>query len=71
MNKLMNKIVGLGDIAYWAFRPSVYAMDFIWGTDLKDCDVCKARRALWNSRFSAKLWKWLSSAIIISLFIAS
>lgn len=40
---------GLGDLAYYAFRPFVYMTDAIWGTDLKDCDRCKERRARWNS----------------------
>jgi hypothetical protein len=43
----MNKF-GLGDLAYYLFRPVVYFTDWVWGTDLKDCDRCKARRKRWN-----------------------
>lgn len=42
------KKIGLGDVAYYLFRPVVYVIDWVWGTDLKDCSVCKARRARWN-----------------------
>lgn len=42
------KKIGLGDLAYYAFRPLVYAIDWVWGTDLKDCEKCKKRRAAWN-----------------------
>lgn len=47
---------GLGDLAYYLFRPSVYLIDFIWGTDLKDCDRCKERRQKWNALFSVPRW---------------
>lgn len=43
---------GLGDLAYYVFRPAVYLIDWVWGTDLKDCDRCKERRAKWNSWIS-------------------
>lgn len=39
---------GLGDLAYWAFRPFVYAIDWVWGTDMRHCDLCKERRVKWN-----------------------
>lgn len=42
------KTFGLGDLAYYAFRPVVYLIDWVWLTDLKDCDRCKARRRSWN-----------------------
>ncbi len=41
-------IPALGDLAYYAFRPIVYAIDAVWGTDMRHCTVCKARRARWN-----------------------
>lgn len=53
---MKNKRVGLGDVAHWAFRPVVYVIDWIWGTDLKDCDRCKERRARWNTKFSVPTW---------------
>lgn len=49
-------MIGLGDIAYWAFRPVVYLVDWTWGTDLRDCDRCKKRRKLWNSWLSVPKW---------------
>lgn len=49
MSPHKNHSFGLGDLAYWLFRPIVYFVDFVWGTDLKDCDVCKARRKRWNA----------------------
>jgi hypothetical protein len=49
----MNKRIGLGDIAYWAFRPAVWTIDFVWGTDLHSCEVCAARRKRWNRAASA------------------
>ncbi len=52
----MKNNFGLGDLAYYAFRPAVYAIDFVWGTDLRDCDLCKARRKRWNAVFSVPLW---------------
>lgn len=42
------KTFGLGDLAYYLFRPVVIAIDLVWGTDLRDCTVCKARRKRWN-----------------------
>lgn len=47
------KTFGLGDLAYYLFRPGVYLIDWTWGTDLKDCERCKKRRKLWNSWASA------------------
>lgn len=47
---------GLGDLAYYAFRPVVHLIDWIWGTDLRDCSVCKKRRKLWNSYGTVPLW---------------
>lgn len=41
--------MSLGDLAYYAFRPVVYLIDAVWGTDLKDCDRCNERRARWNA----------------------
>ena len=38
-------IFGLGDLAYYVFRPVVYSIDLVWGTDLRACDKCKERRA--------------------------
>lgn len=42
-------IFGLGDLAYYVFRPVVYSIDLVWGTDLRACDKCKERRAKWNA----------------------
>lgn len=48
---MTNRIVtpALGDLAYYAFRPAVYLIDAIWGTDMRHCDRCKERRARWNA----------------------
>lgn len=43
------KKFGLGDLAYYVFRPVVYGIDAVWGTDLRHCNVCKARRKRWNA----------------------
>jgi hypothetical protein len=50
------KRIGLGDLAYWAFRPVVWIIDATWGTDLHSCTVCAARRKRWNALFSAPAW---------------
>lgn len=55
----MNTPFGLGDLAYYLFRPGVYAWDWLYGTDLKDCIRCKRRRKLWNSWFSMPAWAWI------------
>jgi hypothetical protein len=52
----MNTLFGLGDLAYYLFRPAVYLIDWTWGTDLKDCDKCKLRRKKWNGWFSVPTW---------------
>lgn len=59
----MNQSFGLGDLAYYAFRPAVYATDWIWGTDMKHCSVCKARRVRWNAVASVPLWLAVSFAV--------
>jgi hypothetical protein len=46
------KTFGLGDLAYYIFRPVVYLIDAVWDTDLKDCDRCKERRKAWNAKLS-------------------
>ena len=61
--------LGLGDLAYYLFRPAVYAIDWTWGTDLRDCDKCKARRVLWNSWFSMPLWLWTSLFVTTLFFV--
>lgn len=48
----MNKPFGLGDLAYYFFRPVVYGIDLVWGTDMRHCSLCKARRARWNYALS-------------------
>lgn len=49
---------GLGDLAYYLFRPGVYVIDLTWGTDMRHCEKCKKRRKLWNSWFSMPRWAW-------------
>lgn len=65
----MNKKFGLGDLAYYLFRPGVYLIDWTWGTDLKVCDRCKRRRKLWNSWFSLPRWVWIILAVTIALCV--
>lgn len=55
----------LGDLAYYAFRPLVYFVDLIWGTDLRHCDKCKARRKRWNAVRFSRLWGSLIFAVTI------
>lgn len=52
----MTSKFGLGDLAYYLFRPVVYLIDWVWTTDLKDCDRCKDRRKLWNAWASIPCW---------------
>lgn len=58
------KPFGLGDLAYYLFRPAVYLIDWTLGTDLRVCDRCKRRRKLWNSWFSMPRWAWISLVTI-------
>jgi hypothetical protein len=51
------KNFGLGDLAYYIFRPAVYFTDWIWGTDMKHCELCKARRKRWNIVASTPVWQ--------------
>lgn len=60
---------GLGDLAYYLFRPFAWAIDRFWGTDLMNCDRCHERRLLWNGWFSASPYFWLSLAILILVII--
>ena len=60
-----DKVWGIGDIAYVVFRPFVYSIDLIWGTDLKDCDMCKARRKKMNQFFSMRAYIWLSFVALV------
>lgn len=53
MNK---KTFGLGDLAYYLFRPAVWLVDAVWGTDLHSCERCAERRARWNWLFSVPQW---------------
>jgi hypothetical protein len=57
------KTFGLGDLAYYAFRPLVYFIDWVWQTDLRHCDVCKDRRARWNAVFGVPRWVALIFAV--------
>ncbi len=50
------KIPALGDLAYYLFRPIVWAVDFTWGTDLHSCDKCAARRQRWNLLPYSRAW---------------
>ena len=59
---------GLGDLAYWVFRPLVYLIDAIWGTDMRHCSLCKARRKRWNTAFSLPLWAILAFLMTLTGF---
>lgn len=63
------KTFGLGDLAYYLFRPFAYAIDAIWLTDLRHCDVCKARRKRWNEALSVP--RWLAVAGLTMLVVAA
>lgn len=47
---------GLGDLAYYAFRPVVWMVDSVCGTDLHSCEKCAERRKRWNKKLSVPLW---------------
>ena len=64
------KRIGLGDIAYWAFRPAVWLIDATWGTDLHSCEVCAARRKRWNALASLPAWlAILLVTIVVALIL--
>lgn len=63
------KPFGLGDLAYYLFRPGVYVIDWVWGTDLKDCTKCKRRRKLWNSWLSVP--GWVAAIILVTMCVAT
>ena len=68
MNHLTTQF-GLGDLAYYVFRPAIYLIDWVFGSDMKHCDVCKARRALWNEWVSAPVWIWVVSGSVAALIL--
>ena len=61
---------GLGDLAYWAFRPLVHFVDYAWGTDLRNCEVCKKRMALWNDLVSVPRWVAYLIGLAMSIMAA-
>lgn len=69
MISMLKTPFGLGDLAYWLFRPAVYLIDLIWGTDLRDCDRCKERRALWNTWLSVPRWGALVFLLTVTAII--
>ena len=60
---------GLGDLAYYAFRPAVYLIDWTWGTDMRHCDKCKQRRKRWNKAFSVPLWVAITFLVTVCLIV--
>ena len=68
MNPLTTQF-GLGDLAYCAFRPVVYLIDAVWGTDMRACEKCKVRRAIWNEWISAPVWIWVVSGSVAALIL--
>lgn len=56
----------LGDLAYYVFRPVVYGIDFIWGTDMRHCEVCAARRQRWNALPYSGVWVGVIFTVTIS-----
>lgn len=47
---MMSRKIGMGDVAYVSFRPVVWLIDAVWGTDMAECEKCAARRKKWNSK---------------------
>lgn len=62
------KTFGLGDLAYYAFRPVVWLIDATWGTDLHSCERCAERRKRWNSRFSVP--RYLALTLLVTTLAA-
>lgn len=60
---------GLGDFAFYLLRPVVYLMDWVWGTDLKDCSVCKSRRMKLNAVLSAPRFVALGIALVALIWL--
>lgn len=67
----MKTSFGLGDLAYYLFRPVVYFIDWCWGTDLRHCEVCSGRRARWNAVASAPAWLALTFFVTLAAAIIS
>lgn len=67
----MRTTFGLGDLAYYLFRPLAWAIDAFWGTDLLSCEKCRARRLLWNDAFSAPAWIWIAVVALVFLMIVA
>jgi len=65
----MTYLFGLGDVAYYLFRPIVYLIDWFWGTDLKNCEKCKIRRKKWNDFLSVPTWAVLVLLLTLVLFV--
>jgi hypothetical protein len=66
---MKNKRIGAGDLAHWLFRPAVYLVDLVWGTDLRDCDRCKERRAKWNTKLSMPLWVFVLVVTMLAVLL--
>jgi len=63
----MKNTIGLGDIVHWAIRPAIYFIDWLMTSDMKHCDVCKARRARWNA-YSAPTWLVILLLTLLGIF---
>ncbi len=63
----LHQSFGIGDAAHYAFRPLVWFIDLIWGTDLMQCEKCKRRRSRWNSRFAVPRWMALLAVTLLAV----
>lgn len=70
MKTILNHPFGLGDFAYYLFRPFVYIIDLVWGTDMRHCEKCKERRILWNSFGSVPRWVAILALAVFALVVA-
>lgn len=59
---------GLGDLAYYLFKPVVWLVDATWGTDLHSCERCAARRKRWNKLASVPRWLAIIFAVTVCVF---
>jgi hypothetical protein len=64
--KNLHRSFGLGDLAYYCFKPAVWLIDLVWGTDLHSCERCAERRQKWNGLFAVPRW----SAIVAGALLA-
>lgn len=57
----IRKHIKIGTWFKWLIRPMVWSYDFVWGTDLLQCEVCKKREQEMNEDFIGFIRKMLTN----------